>query len=207
MIDDPRVLSIEVVESGEPLVDGRESGLRTAFDHPRATSSAPTRFWCRQSVLERLLEANRSLPRNVDLVLTEAHRPLALQRQYWDTDLRTLMKAHPDLSPEAAAIENAKYVAPPWIVPPHTTGGAVDVVLFATDTELLMGCELNEQCEAMRTDYSALSGQNARNRTMLVEAMLAAGFVNYGHEWWHYSFGDRYWAFQTSAEVAIYGGL
>jgi D-ala-D-ala dipeptidase len=24
--------------------------------------------------------------------------------------------------------------------------------------------------------------------------MVGAGFVNYGYEWWHYSYGDRYWA-------------
>ena len=35
--------------------------------------------------------------------------------------------------------------------------------------------------------------------------MLAAGFVNYRHEWWHFDFGDQLWAVSTGAECAIYG--
>jgi D-alanyl-D-alanine dipeptidase len=36
-------------------------------------------------------------------------------------------------------------------------------------------------------------------------SMDAAGFINYLQEWWHWSYGDRYWAFQTSAEATLYG--
>jgi zinc D-Ala-D-Ala dipeptidase len=35
--------------------------------------------------------------------------------------------------------------------------------------------------------------------------MDAGGFINYPQEWWHWSYGDRYWAFQTSAEATLYG--
>ena len=44
------------------------------------------------------------------------------------------------------------------------------------------------------------------NRQLLLSSMRAVGFVNYSHEWWHYSYGDRYWAFRTNAPAAIYGG-
>lgn len=207
MIDDPRVVAIEIVDCGEPLVDARSAGIRVAAEHSRATSSAATRFWCRESVLELLKAADDSLSEGIDLVLTEAHRPLDLQRTYWETDLQTVKDAHPHLSAEEAAIETAKFVAPPWIVPPHSTGGAVDVILFAGDDELSMGCELNEQCAAMRTAFDDLTKDELRNRQLLVEAMTSVGFVNYGHEWWHYSHGDRYWAFATGAGAAIYAGL
>ncbi|PZS06630.1 MAG: hypothetical protein DLM55_12605 [Acidimicrobiales bacterium] len=35
--------------------------------------------------------------------------------------------------------------------------------------------------------------------------MTTAKFINYPTEWWHWSFGDRYWALLTGASVAIYG--
>jgi D-alanyl-D-alanine dipeptidase len=99
-----------------------------------------------------------------------------------------------------------KYVAPPWITPPHSTGGAVDLVHIAHDgVELDMGCALNEQCPQMMTDAKGLSLVATANRQLLVDAMESAGFVNYRHEWWHYSYGDRYWAFSTNAPVALYG--
>lgn len=207
MIDDHRVVAVGICDCGEPLVDARSAGVRTAVDHPRATSPAETRFRCRESVLALLKLADDALPDGIDLVLTEAHRPLELQRVYWEADLQAVREAHPDLSPEEAAAETAKYVAPPWIVPPHSTGGAVDVILFDGAEELPMGCELNEQCPAMRTDFDDLPRSKLRNRRLLRETMTGVGFVNYGHEWWHYSYGDRYWAYTTGTEPAIYGGL
>ncbi|NUT29743.1 MAG: dipeptidase, partial [Streptomyces sp.] len=29
--------------------------------------------------------------------------------------------------------------------------------------------------------------------------------INYGTEWWHWSYGDRYWALQTRQPAALYG--
>ncbi len=35
--------------------------------------------------------------------------------------------------------------------------------------------------------------------------LTAAGLVNYPTEWWHWSFGDRYWALATGKAAALYG--
>ena len=29
--------------------------------------------------------------------------------------------------------------------------------------------------------------------------------MNYVTEWWHWSYGDRYWALMTGADAALYG--
>ncbi len=207
LIDAPEVLAQEIRECGESLVDVRGAGLRVAAGHPRVGSQADTVFWCRESVLHRLITANDALPPGVDLVLAEGHRPLALQRHYWETNVQKVRDTNPNMSEAEAYAETARYVAPDWIVPPHSTGGAVDVVLYRADVELEMGCELNEHCDAMRTAFNIADSQARQARALLVETMSRAGLVNYGHEWWHYSYGDRYWAFMTGAEAAIYGGL
>jgi D-alanyl-D-alanine dipeptidase len=36
-------------------------------------------------------------------------------------------------------------------------------------------------------------------------ALGAVGLVNYPTEWWHWSYGDRYWALTTGAPAALYG--
>jgi len=43
------------------------------------------------------------------------------------------------------------------------------------------------------------------NRKTLTAALTNAGLVNYPTEWWHWSYGDRYWAFVTGAPHALYG--
>ncbi|WP_413254142.1 hypothetical protein OG754_38745 [Streptomyces decoyicus] len=37
------------------------------------------------------------------------------------------------------------------------------------------------------------------------EALSSVGMVNYPTEWWHWSFGDRYWALCTGVAFAPYG--
>ena len=37
--------------------------------------------------------------------------------------------------------------------------------------------------------------------------MGSAGFVNYPHEWSHFSYGDRYWAYGKGQSTAIYGAV
>jgi D-alanyl-D-alanine dipeptidase len=32
--------------------------------------------------------------------------------------------------------------------------------------------------------------------------MCGAGFVNYPPEWWHWSYGDKYWAFISGRPVS-----
>ncbi|WP_244137038.1 M15 family metallopeptidase [Burkholderia pyrrocinia] len=44
-----------------------------------------------------------------------------------------------------------------------------------------------------------------RNRHVLIAALTGTGFTNYPSEWWHWSFGDRYWAVMQRESHAIYG--
>jgi D-alanyl-D-alanine dipeptidase len=43
------------------------------------------------------------------------------------------------------------------------------------------------------------------DRAILAQALRPAGLVNYPTEWWHWSYGDRYWALVTGAPYATYG--
>ena len=206
LVDDPRVLAVPIQECGEPLVDLRGYPLLATTDHPKAQSQAKTRLHCREGVAQRLLLADARLPEGVRLLIAECHRPLELQDAYWETQLKTLRERHPDWSEDKLSTENTKFVAPPEIVPPHSTGGAADLVLVDADgKELDMGSSLNEKGPLMRTDARGLPEEAKRNRSVLLEVMESAGFVNYGHEWWHFSYGDRYWAYTKGEPAAIYG--
>nr|WP_241020460.1 M15 family metallopeptidase [Burkholderia sp. Ac-20345] len=55
------------------------------------------------------------------------------------------------------------------------------------------------------TELPAASRLVARNRQVLIAALSGAGLTNYPSEWWHWSFGDRYWAVMHDQSHAIYG--
>nr|WP_211267284.1 M15 family metallopeptidase [Nonomuraea candida] len=53
--------------------------------------------------------------------------------------------------------------------------------------------------------HPPLDAGAARRRPECGRGRRHAGFVNYPTEWWHWSFGERYWAFITRARYARYG--
>ncbi|MBP5934721.1 M15 family metallopeptidase [Streptomyces sp. LBUM 1476] len=75
--------------------------------------------------------------------------------------------------------------------------------------ELDMGTPMNANPEdsdgACYTHAPNITPAARENRRVLGEALSAAGLVNYPTEWWHWSYGDRYWALATGAPTALYG--
>ncbi len=132
-------------------------------------------------VLCRLLEAQRSLPADVRLLVIEGYRPPALQRDYFEGHRADLARAHPDWSPEHLDAEAGKHVAAPS-VPPHPCGAAVDLTLVWAGHELDLGTEVNatprESAGACFTAAGNI-GDNARQwRQLLGSALSGAGPVN-----------------------------
>lgn len=50
-----------------------------------------------------------------------------------------------------------------------------------------------------------LSEEAKFNRNLLNAVLSKVGFVNYPTQWWHWSYGDKYWCARTGANNAIYG--
>ena len=75
--------------------------------------------------------------------------------------------------------------------------------------DLDMGTRVNASPEesdgACYTDADGLNTRARTNRDTLKAALTAAGLINYPTEWWHWSYGDRYWALQTQQSAARYG--
>lgn len=95
---------------------------------------------------------------------------------------------------------------------PHVTGAAVDITLCTRHgKELDLGTPVDAGPEASGgacyTDAPNISDQARRNRLALCAALTTAGLINYPTEWWHWSYGDRYWALLTGAPAARYGPM
>jgi D-alanyl-D-alanine dipeptidase len=54
--------------------------------------------------------------------------------------------------------------------------------------------------------HAANIANEARSlRHILSTALTDAGLINYATEWWHWSYGDRYWALVTVRATTRYG--
>jgi D-alanyl-D-alanine dipeptidase len=205
LISDARVRGIEVRECGEKLVDLR-GALRV--DERRGDPRGDfTRT--RAGVRDRLVQADRALPAGINLLIIEAYRPPSLQTHIFDSYRGELQAARPELSLAEAETLASRYVAP-LAVAPHVCGAAIDLTLVdASGAELDLGCPEGatpEQSDgACYTGAPQISARARENRAMLAEALGSAGMVNYPTEWWHWSYGDRYWAHVTGSPYALYG--
>ncbi|MGW5969252.1 M15 family metallopeptidase [Streptomyces sp. NPDC055186] len=207
LMSDPKIAAIPMVDCGELLVDVRlQESL--AVDSRKADQSGAFAH-LREGVLTRLLKAQELLPGGVRLLFIEGYRPPALQRFYFERYADRLRADHPGWSQTRVREAASRYVSPPEIAP-HSAGAAVDLTLISTDgRELDMGTRVNASPEesdgACYTDAGGVGSEARANRRVLGDALTAAGLVNYPTEWWHWSYGDRYWAFQTDAGSARYG--
>jgi D-alanyl-D-alanine dipeptidase len=201
LISDPRVVGIPLREIDEPVVDLLDLA-------PDAVGLARL---VRRGVRDRLLAAARTLPDGIGLKVVEGSRASGAQRAIIESYSERLRQDRPAATPEQILHLTSRHVAPLQTAP-HVAGAAVDVTLVGADgRELWMGSALDATPEqsagACYTGAPGLDATARAHRAMLVTALEATGLVNYPTEWWHWSYGDRYWAHVTGAEHAIYGPL
>jgi D-alanyl-D-alanine dipeptidase len=206
LMADPRVAAVPVWEAGEQLVDLLAAGF--LVDRRYADPAGAYRL-LREGAAERLARAEKLLPGGLRLLVVEGYRPGALQREYYEEYRDRLAKLNPEYSPAQLRTAASRHVSPPELAP-HTAGAAIDLTLCdAEGTEIDMGTRMNatpEESEGLcYTDAPGPDPRAAEHRMILVDAMHGAGFVNYPTEWWHFSYGDRYWALVTKRQAAIYG--
>lgn len=131
-----------------------------------------------------------------DLVLkiTDVYRPIKLQKRIF-REVYNKIKKESGKKGEDLYLEVTKFVADPKNVPPHSTGGAVDLTIFdlKNKCDLNMGTKINEISEKTETFSNKINETQRKNRKLLFNLMISEGFVNAPTEWWHYSFGDQYW--------------
>ncbi len=192
---------VREVETGEPLVDLREAAPTVVI-----VREATIPF-CRARVAAMAEVAAQGLPPGVRLGVTDAWRPLERQQAIYRWMEANLVAARPELSPAARRRVLCRFVAPfdQKAPPGHCTGAALDVVLIGPDGEPLDLVSPYDRLFGAPTYVFGLTEEASRNRALLVESMLAAGFSNCRDEFWHYSFGDAGWAVRTGRDSCDYG--
>ncbi|MCR5311379.1 MAG: M15 family metallopeptidase [Lachnospiraceae bacterium] len=176
---------------------------------------AEERCFVRAEVFDMLKSAAKAVPEGYRLRIWDAWRPFALQKELYLEYSEDIIERFglKDCSKAKQEAFVRKFVSDPIedaVVPPvHTTGGAVDVTLIdEKGVELDMGTGFDAFTEL--TDTASFEGKKNRtvrdNRRLLYSVMTEAGFTNLPSEWWHYDYGDRFWAYYNR-KPALYEGI
>ncbi len=93
-----------------------------------------------------------------------------------------------------------------YAIPPHNSGGAIDLTLKYEDSFLDMGTDFDAVTPASYTNFFeqefnenfGISKERwlliRKNRRILFNSMKYVGFTNFQVEWWHFDLGDCMWA-------------
>jgi D-alanyl-D-alanine dipeptidase len=218
LIADPKVLAIPIIENNDPLVDLKDQAAIDYGPSPEIPNNTDyTKM--RNTVYDKLIEAQNLLPQGIRFCLYECYRSLDLQKMLYESRYKIIAQHHPDWSDEQLFLETIKMVSPivnldgSRNIPAHSTGGAIDIYLIDDKGDPLdMGIHpkdwmQDDQGVLSLTNSTHISSQAQQNRLMMNQVLGAVGFANYPTEYWHWSYGDRYWAFQLGNSHAIYGPL
>lgn len=169
--------------------------------------------YLRVSVAQRLAQAavyvQQHSQQRYNLYVTEAFRPMAKQRDQYEAILQHLSSVT-NLTGEALHIKAVQFIANPELLPPHVTGGTVDITLCDNQTgeELWMGTPVDAVDTPLIHSWHCNVAEPERVlRQLLYNAMTSVGFLNFPLEWWHYSYGDLEWALHHDETVTIYDAV
>jgi D-alanyl-D-alanine dipeptidase len=218
LLSDPDVIAIPIIGNNEPLVDLKNQSVIALGPSPEVPNNMDyTRM--RRSVYEKLVQAQSLLPPGLKLCLYEGHRSINLQTMLFNNRFEKVKALHPDWSQDQLFDETVKLVSSvinkdgSQNIPPHSTGAAIDVYLIdesgnPLDMGLLVKDWMHDEDGSLsQTDSKKISHEARRNRNIMSHSLSTVGFINYPTEYWHWSYGDRYWAHQTGQEHAIYGSV
>lgn len=215
-IEEPRVYAeLEICNS--PFVevpDGEIFDVKMQYPLLKM-ENAEKRCLIRKGAYLKLVEAQKLLPEGIKFRIWDAWRPFKLQVELYEKYSKNIIKqfniGEENYNVQKRVVE--KFVSVPEenekLPPVHTTGGAIDLTLVdSTGKELNMGTGfdvfLQETCTSYYEQNANIEIRN--NRRILYQAMIKAGFTNLPSEWWHYDYGDRFWAFYNQ-RPAIYQGV
>jgi D-alanyl-D-alanine dipeptidase len=215
-IADESVTSIPIIDCAEDILDIKNQS-EIAFGLPPEIPDNSDYTKMRITIYNKLREAQSRLPHGLKLKLYEGYRSIELQEKLFNMRFKILKRLNSNWSDDEVFKETTRMVSPvnnkdgSKNIPPHSTGAAVDVYLVNHNGEIIdMGMEVKDwpqdvDGELSQTNSNQVSETAIIYRRIMAEALHSVGFVNYPMEYWHWSYGDRYWAFLAHKPYAIYG--
>lgn len=178
-------------------------------------SNTPDMF-LRQTLAEKLqrIQQQYLTPKDMIFCIRDPYRSRVVQANIYNHYLAIFREKFKHLDEAGILFETAKFVTKPddpHRIPPHATGGSVDVAIYHRNgTELDMGTAFDHFGIESAPYYFEEDGRDTTirdNRRFLMQIMQSENFSIDPDEWWHFDYGNQKWALTTNATHAIYGEI
>ena len=161
----------------------------------------------RKEVFKRLNKADtflKNINNNYQLMVVYGYRSMEKQVKYFNDELKKYEKDFKD------KLELYEFVHEKIAVPEvsgHPTGGAVDIVIYDKEKKEIIdfGTKVHDfDSFKSYVYYPKIKSYQHDNRILLRKVMMQAGFAPYDGEWWHFSYGDKEWAYYYNKKKYLY---
>jgi len=168
------------------------------------------RYLVREPIFEKIGRISRSLDEeDKRLIIRSVWRSFGHQKMLWDAGVKSHLKKHPNKSMEEIH-EIVSYFIAPEKESTHTTGGAVDALIYDLKTDRVMDfgtndglkIDLNKKCYPYHPE---ITDEAKENRALLIGLFEGEDFVVDLKEYWHFDFGNAGWALEKGIGHVQYG--
>lgn len=203
---------VPIKENGEELVNLKNYDFILDEQYFKQGFTNSKDMYLRKTVADKLVIPQKTFDGQYRFKIWDGYRPRQVQNNVYQKFWNDLKQAHPDWTDEHLDKEVGLYVTiatDPNRIPPHSTGGSVDLTLADQNgKELDMGTAFDHFGPEAHPLYYEENDKNEtvrQNRRFLCENLTTSGFRNSADEWWHFDYGNQVWAVSKGESRAIYG--
>ena len=198
---------VEIQENNSRLISLKESGFNLIFE---PSIMKDHRYMVREDVYDKIGRISRVLDQqDKKLIIRSAWRSFDHQRLLWEDKVSAVRKEYPDKQLEEIE-ELVSYFIAPTMKSMHSTGGAVDALIFDLKEDCIMDfgtndgliMNLNDKCYPY---HPYISAKAKENRKLLINIFENEEFVVDIKEYWHFDYGNTCWALEHGENHAFYG--
>lgn len=201
------LLSVTILENNSPIISLKGSGFNLIYE---PSVNPDYHYKVREAIYHKIGRISKRLDeQDKTLIIRSVWRSFEHQKLLWDNRVASLQKEYPKLGLKEIH-KIASYFIAEESKSMHATGGAVDALIYDKRTDRVMdfgtndglNIELNEKCYPYHPD---ISDEAKQNRRLLIGLFEAEDFICDIKEYWHFDYGNLFWAIEKGEEVAPYG--
>ena len=201
-----RIPTMPVRDDGSELISLLESGFDLVFE---PSIMKDYRYLVRSAVYDKIGRISKLLSAmNKKLIIRSVWRSFEHQQLLWVRNLEVARIQNPEKSPDEVERIALEFTAPRE-KSMHSTGGAVDALIYDSENSCVMDfgtndgfkIELNRKCYPL---HPGISPEAKKNRKVLMEPFEKEDFVCDLTEYWHFDYGNAMWALDRGKDHSIY---
>lgn len=202
----PKVL---IKDDHSPLMSLNESGFNLIFE---PAIKKDYKYMVREAIYDKIGRISKRLDlEDKKLIIRSTWRSFDHQRLLWEGRVKLLKEEYPNKQIEEIEEQVSYFIAPPK-ESMHSTGGAVDALIYDLKNDCIMSfgtndglkMELNDKCYPY---HPYISDEAKQNRKLLIGLFEDEDFVVDIKEYWHFDCGNVSWALEKGKDHAIYGTI